>query len=100
MFDRDKYITRGVAQTIPPEVQFLLWGLIEQARSRTTLDHLQIFKLKPVTVENVLLQQVVHEQEQPPYSNTVTFPCSSPVTSKVWAIDDVEHSTMLLPSEY
>ena len=99
MFDKEKYLTRGIAETVPFEVQFLLWGMIEDARKQTALDYLQIFRLKIETVNNVLNQQILHKQEQPPYSASLTFPCTSPITDKIYVIDDGDYSTMLFASE-
>ena len=45
-------------------------------------------------------QHIVHEQEQPPYHYELDVPCGDAVNAKVFVIDDLTHSTMLLAEEY
>ena len=45
-------------------------------------------------------QHIVHEQEQPPYRYELDVPCDDAVDAKVFVIDDLTHSTMLLAEEY
>ena len=45
-------------------------------------------------------QHIVHEQEQPPYRYELDVPCDDAVNAKVFVIDDLTHSTMLLAEEY
>ena len=42
----------------------------------------------------------VHEQEQPTYRYELDVPCDDAVDAKVFIIDDLTHSTMLLAEEY
>ena len=45
-------------------------------------------------------QHIVHEQEQPLYRYELDVPCDDAVDAKVFVIDDLTHSTMLLAEEY
>ena len=45
-------------------------------------------------------QHIVHEQEQPSYRYELDVPCDDAVNTKVFVIDDLTHSTMLLAEEY
>ena len=45
-------------------------------------------------------QHIVHEQEQPPYRYELDVPCDDAVNAKLFVIDDLTHSTMLLAEEY
>lgn len=58
--------------------------------------YLQIFEL--YTKYNILM--VKHSQEVPPYEKTYKFIALEPINEKIYIIDDVEYSTMLLASEY
>ena len=45
-------------------------------------------------------QHIVHEEEQPPYRYELDVPCDDAVDAKVFVIDDLTHSPMLLAEEY
>ena len=45
-------------------------------------------------------EHIVHEQEQQPYRYELDVPCDDAVNAKVFVIDDLTHSTMLLAEEY
>lgn len=94
MFVNRRYITSGVAETVPLSTQILLWKLIDDLPVEK--DYLQIFKLY---VENGM-QKVIHIQEEPAYEKEYVFSTENPVVSKIYAIDDKTHSTMLLNEEY
>ena len=94
MFVNRRYITSGVAETVPLSTQILLWKLIDDLPVEK--DYLQIFKLY---VENGM-QKVIHIQEEPAYEKEYVFSTENPVVSKIYTIDDKTHSTMLLNEEY
>ena len=50
--------------------------------------------------QNATGQHIVHKQEQPPYRYELDVPCDDAVSAKVFVIDDLTHSTMLLAEEY
>ena len=97
MFEKNKgrYLTRGVDADIPAELQLFMWQAIDQMPEPK--DYLQVFRL---SVENGL-QVIHHTIEQPEFDMTYILAASdTAVTEKVYVIDDGEHCTMLLASEY
>ena len=95
MFNNQRYVTRGITNTVPLVTQIILWDCIDSMKVELK-DYLQVFKL----VANGSNQQVTHTQEEPPYEHTFTFPTDEPITAKIFVIDDETHSTMLLAEEY
>ena len=95
MFQNDKYLTRGVSQTIPNWLVILLWHLIAAMQTESK-DYLQVFRLQKTGQG----QRITHTQEQPPYSRELFVPCTDAVNAKLFVIDDGTHSTMLLAEEY
>lgn len=95
MFQNDRYVTKGIANTLSLPMQMLLWYLIDTME--TEKDYLQVFELEPDGER----QKIVHTQEQPPFrmEHLLNFG-EPPVRAKVFAIDDSDHSTMLLADEY
>ena len=97
MFEPEKkrYLTRGVDETIPAELQLFMWQAIDHMPEPK--DYLQVFTL---SVENGL-QCIHHTSEQPEYEMTYILPTvESAVAAKVYCIDSEEHCTMLLAEEY
>ena len=94
MFTNQRYLTRGVDESIPPRLQALLWNLIDLLPPER--DYLQVFSLSPFGG----MQQVIHTSEEPEYKKVFLFPSDTPVTAKVYVIDDDDHTTMLLAEEY
>ena len=93
-FNGQRYLTRGVQSEIPFELQMFMWHLIDELPEPR--DYLQVFRLAAVDSN----QQLIHEQEEPNYHKEYFLNICSPVTSKVYVIDDGTHSTMLLAEEY
>ena len=96
MFEKSKkrYLTRGVDESIPLDIQIFMWEAID--RMPEPKDYLQVFRL---TKQNGL-QVIHHTSEQPEYSMTYILPTmTKTVTAKVYVIDDGEHCTMLLAEE-
>jgi hypothetical protein len=97
MFEKTKgrYLTRGVDADIPAELQLFMWQAIDQMPEPK--DYLQVFRL---SVENGL-QVIHHTTEQPEFDMTyILAAADTAVTEKVYVIDDGEHCTMILASEY
>jgi len=94
VFTNNRYLTCGVDSTIPPEIQLFLWECVN--RLPEPRDYLQVFELKPVGN----LQCITHSSEEPEYRMEYLLPSDSPITEKLYIIDDGDHSTMLLASEY
>ena len=94
MFDNPRYMTRGIDTDIPFELQMFIWGCINKMPS--DCDYLQVFELSDISG----MQQIIHSAEQPEYRKVYIFPAAKPVTAKIYVIDSVEYSTMLLAEEY
>ena len=100
MFDKDKYLTRGINEAVPLAIQLSFWHMIEEARPNIQLDYLQIFRLSVINTGDITIQKIIHEQERPPYKTDAVFPAFDTYSGKIYVIDDGTHSTMLLPEEY
>ncbi|MGN0679813.1 MAG: DUF960 family protein, partial [Oscillospiraceae bacterium] len=72
-----------------------LWGLIDSMEVAEK-DYLQVFLLSDENGK----QKIIHEQEQPEYRKEYLFPSDTPITAKIFVIDDETHTTMLLSEEY
>lgn len=92
-----RYITKGAEEKIPLIYMLLIWEAIDRGVEERRLDCLQIFTFY---VEDNR-QKIKHTQEKPRYERV--FDCGEAETAineKVYVIDDGEHQTMLLASEY
>ena len=94
MFKSQRYLTRGVSDTIPLQLQIFIWNLIDCLPEEC--DYLQVFRLKHFGE----IQQIEHTAEEPEYRKIYLFPSDEPITAKIYVIDDDDHSTMLLAEEY
>lgn len=94
MYDNKRYLTCGVDSTIPLEIQLFLWECVE--RMPAPKDYLQVFDLEQVGC----MQSIIHSSEEPEYRKVYMIPSDTPITEKLYIIDDGDHSTMLLASEY
>lgn len=94
-----RFMTRAVGETIPLEIQLLLWNLIDHQRKQgNELDYLQVFELRRKDDK----QEILHRQEIPPRKSTWigTLKSTNPIDSVIWCIDDGENQMMLYPSDY
>ena len=95
MFQNNRYLTRGVSERIPLELQLLMWNTLNAIPEPK--DYFQVFRLSVLNG----IQRIEHEQEQPPFKRKYLLPTvEMPITEKVYIIDDGDHSTMLLAEEY
>ena len=94
MFQNKRFLTRGVQAEIPIELQLFLWHCINQLPEEQ--DYFQVFALKEIDGK----QHIHHFSEQPEYSKEYQISTEKPITAKVYVIDDIDHSTMLLAEEY
>ncbi|HCV8615196.1 TPA: hypothetical protein OWT23_002601 [Staphylococcus aureus] len=100
----NRYITRGINESIPLDLQILLWHMVEKKDNQPHTDYLHIFKLQED--ENIL--SITHEQEQPTYKLEYHYTNyeknQNVLPKKVYVIreDDVDafYYVMLLPEEY
>ena len=94
MFDNERYLTCGVDSTIPLELQLFLWGCVDSMPAPK--DYLQVFELSA----SGPMQAITHSSEEPEFKKVHLLPSDSPITNKLYIIDDGSHSTMLLAEEY
>jgi hypothetical protein len=95
-----RYLTRGINELVPLAVQILLWDKIDAlVASDVTTDYLQVFTFE--VTDHVVL---THSQEQPEYKKEYKYPLKDEFKAlnhvKIYVIDDITHSTMLLSREY
>ena len=76
------------------ELQLFLWNCIDQLPKER--DYFQVFKLDVANGKH----HIHHFSEQPEYSQDYMIDLANPVNQKVYVIDDIDHSTMLLAEEY
>lgn len=95
MFNNDRYKTAGVNSEVPFALQLFLWSCIDALPEER--DYFQIFQLKG----SGDMQHITHSSEQPEHKAEYLIPViEKPVTAKVYIIDSVDYSTMLLAEEY
>ena len=94
MFRSSRFMTKGIDEDIPFELQMFIWGCINALPEET--DYLQVFELSALSE----MQQIIHHAEQPEYRKVYIFPAENPITAKIYVIDSVEYTTMLLAEEY
>ena len=95
MFTGKRYLTRGVQDEIPFELQLFMWCCIDNLQDKK--DYFQVFELEKING----IQRIHHFSEQPEYSmEYLLLAVKNPITAKVYVIDDEEYSTMLLAEEY
>lgn len=94
-FQNQRFLTAGVCTRIPILLRLTMWILTDEMKEA---DYLQIFELRK-TPEGTL---IVHKQEVPPYEHALLLQDFNMLehNEKVYIIDDVTHSTMLLAEEY
>lgn len=95
MFNKDRYITIGVNESIEIELQRLLWNMIDTIEVEK--DYLQIFDIIPV---NNKTTKIVHRQEVPEYRKEYKIEHKIDNALKVFIIDSIDHSTMMCMEEY
>lgn len=102
MFDNSsRYVSRGINNEIPIDVQIFMWKLIEELKDTIEdVDYLQVFTISTVDAsENKI--RIIHSQEIPEYKKIWIFKASKPCNDeRIFVIDDGSHSTMLLADEY
>ena len=94
MFSNSRYLTKGVQEKIPLELQIFMWECIDKLSEPK--DYLQVFNLSTVGA----LQRITHTSENPKYKMEYLIPSEKSIAEKIYIIDDGDHSTMLLAEEY
>ena len=103
MFENSRYLTCGVQATLPDELIFKLWQMIDaRNKAGAKLDYLQVFDLGSAHgQQGKVVQKITHSQEVPAYKETYAIEIiGHPIHAKIFVIDDEDHSTMLLAEEY
>lgn len=98
MFNKNRYVTKGVSARIPAYLQNLLWYIVEILPEPK--DHLQVFELMEHFEGEKVKQKIIHRQENPEYCQEHIISVKVAVSGKIYIIDDGNHSTMLMPEEY
>ena len=88
-------MTCGVAARIPLVTQLMMWAMIDDLKA-VEVDSFQVFFLSPANEK----QKITQMQEVPEFRRELTVDCEEQVTEKVYVIDSIEYSTMLLAEEY
>ena len=103
---RPKYLTKGIQERIPLDLQILMWQMYDRCQEEMEkTDSLHVFELKSLE-GNRLNQEIVHKQEIPEYERTYVIDVNQSVNEKIYIIEnnsDNEHETyvmMLLAEEY
>ena len=103
MFTNKRYMTKRVANELPPELIFFIWERIDQLRleSKDEIDYLQVFDLSAINQSDVYENQlIVHRSEKPSYKMSYAATVSKPINAKLYAIDSGAESTLLFSEEY
>lgn len=95
MFNNSRYLTKGINEEVPLNLQILLWSMIDSMLIEK--DYLQVFKIKIVRGN---LVEITHSQEKPSYKHTIQAVADIERDMKVYVIDNGDNSTMLLVEEY
>ena len=97
MFNKNRYVTAGICNTLPPWLVFLLWQAIDDIT--VPADYLQVFSVSYIEEPTPHIT-IVHSQEQPEYTAVYEVNTTEKINAKIFVIDDTTHSTMLLAEEY
>ena len=103
MFNNPGYMTCGYQADVPLMTQMILTNLINKTNeSQKEMDYLQVFRLRKTYSNGKALQEIIHSYEVPPYCQTIylQIPEEDIITTKIFVIDDNDHHTYLLASEY
>lgn len=95
MFDNERYVTRGVMDSLEIPIQIFLWEIIDKLEGEK--DYLQVFELKQIGEDRI---KIIHSQEVPGYRREYTIKGTIGTRLKLFAIDSGEYSTLLESSEY
>ena len=100
-FNGKRYITRGIDNKLPLDIQLILFQSIELMRGKVEeLDWLQVMTLDTIIKDGIKVLHITHEQEQPEGKLEYYIPVEYKLKCKVFVIDDVNYMTMLFAEEY
>ncbi|OPY55795.1 MAG: hypothetical protein A4E55_02383 [Pelotomaculum sp. PtaU1.Bin035] len=104
MFEGHRYLTRGVAESLPPDLIAAIWNIVDnrKANPHPPLDYLQVFDVVSLTGASDCpsIVRIVNTQELPPHLVVRLCRVSETLNVSVWVIDSGAYCTMLLPHEY
>ncbi|MBQ8546034.1 MAG: hypothetical protein IJ437_03725 [Clostridia bacterium] len=104
MFNQEnRYITCGIDENLPIELQQYLWMCIDlqTAYNEEIVDYLQVFTFEKVGTDILAITQ----SQEKPNQKTIHYTNYKPeydkiLAEKIFVIDDGDHSTMLFAYEY
>ena len=101
-FSGSRYVTKGVAENFPIELQAALFSAIEQMREKVCgqLDYLQVFEIVTEFKGQKKFLHIYHMQECPEAKLEYFIPTDDEVNGRAYMIDDVDHITLMLAEEY
>ncbi|HBG3821704.1 TPA: hypothetical protein KQC85_003146 [Clostridioides difficile] len=102
MFNKEnRYITNGVRRELPIEVILFIYEEIDELiASGKEVDYLQVFNISVIDRASGLIE-IEHSQEVPLYKKTMFINNKELKEDiKIFAIDENDHSVILLSSEY
>lgn len=101
-FSGSRYITSGVEENFPIELQVALFSAVEQMREKVSgqLDYLQVFEIVTEVKRQKKFLHIYHMQECPDAKLEYFIPTDVEINGRAYMIDDVDHITLLLAEEY
>ena len=101
-FSGSRYVTKGVAENFPMELQTALFSAIERMSEKVCgqLDYLQVFEIATEFKGQKKFLHIYHMQECPEAKLEYFIPTDTEVNGRAYMIDDVDHITLLLAEEY
>lgn len=93
MFDKERYITKGIKEQIKPIIYLMIWEMIDEAETYEK-DCLHVFDLKA----HDGMQEIIYKQDELPIS-TVKFYTNFGTNAKVYVINTDESEIMFLEGE-
>lgn len=101
----ERYMTKGIQERIPLELQMVLWELQTKIRcEQTKIDYLQVYELKINKGKEEGSQFVIHRTQEPRYKVNYSIQIKVPIEDKIFIIEDCYEDkiveTMLLAEEY
>lgn len=101
MFNKEnRYVSSGANSVIGIRLQLIMWNLIDELKEKKEVDYLQIFRISKEDNKKIIIG---HEQEVPKHKEKYSIELSDiEITGviKVYVIDSVDYSTMILAEEY
>lgn len=101
-FSGSRYVTKGVAENFPMELQVALFSAIKRMSEKVCgqLDYLQVFEIATEFKGQKKFLHIYHMQECPEAKLEYFIPTDVEVNGRAYMIDDVDHITLLLAEEY